>query len=147
MFGDYIHSLSRVYLFMTSCSTPGFHVLHHLPEAVRTNVYWFSDAIQPSRPLLSPLLLPSIFSSIRVFSNKPALRIRWPKYWSFSFSTSPSNEYSGLISFRMDLGESPCCPRDFQESSPAPVQKYQFLGAQPSLWSNSHICTWIPKNP
>ena len=60
------------------------------------------DAIQPSHPLLSILLLPSIFPSIRVFSNESALHIRWPKYWSFSFSISPSNEYSGLVSFRMD---------------------------------------------
>ena len=61
------------------------------------------DSIQPSHPLLPPLLPPSIFHSIRVFSNESVLRIRWPKYWSFSFSISPSSEYSGLISFRMDL--------------------------------------------
>ena len=68
------------------------------------------------------LLLPSILPSIRVFSNESVLRIRQPKYWSFSFSTSPSNEYSGLISFRMDW-RSPCCPRDSQESSPTPQFK------------------------
>ena len=61
-----------------------------------------TDAIQPSHPLLPLLLLPSIFLSIRVFSSESALRIRWPKYWSFSISISPSNEYSGLISFRID---------------------------------------------
>ena len=85
------------------CSTPGFPVLHHLPELAQTHAYWVSDAIQPSH-LLSPLLLllPSIYPSIRVFSNESALHIRWPKYWSFSFSISPSNEYSGLISFRID---------------------------------------------
>ena len=83
------------------CSTPDFRVLHHLPEFAQTHVHWVGDAIQPSRLLSSPLLLlPSIFSSIRVFSNELALHIRWPKYWSFSIS--PSNEYSGLISFRMD---------------------------------------------
>ena len=59
-------------------------------------------SIQPSSPLLSLLFLPSIFPSIRVFSNESAVRIRWPKYWSFSFSISPSNEYSGFISSRMD---------------------------------------------
>ena len=70
------------------------------------------------------LLLPSIFPSIRVFSNESALPIRWPKYWSFSFSISPSNEHSGLISFRMDwLAGSPCNPRDSQESSPRPQFK------------------------
>ena len=69
------------------------------------------------RPLL---LLPSIFPRISVFSSESTLHIRWPKYWSFIFSTSPSNEYSGLISFRMGLVGSPCSPRDPQESSPAP---------------------------
>ena len=61
-----------------------------------------SDAIQPSHPLSSPFLLPSIFLSIRIFSNESVLHIRWPKCWSFSFSISPSNDYSGLISFRID---------------------------------------------
>ena len=64
------------------------------------------------------LLLASIFPSIRVLSNESVLCIRWPKYWSFSFSISPSDEYSGLISFRMDLVWSPCSPRDSQQSSP-----------------------------
>ena len=84
------------------CSTPGLPVHHQLPELTQTHVLWVGDAIQPSHPLLSLLLPSSIFPSIRVFSNESALRIRWPKYWSFSFSISPSNEYSGLISFRMD---------------------------------------------
>ena len=66
------------------------------------------------------LLLPSVFPSIRVFSNKPAFLIRWPKYWSFSFSISLSNEYSGLISFRKWLVWSPCSPKDSQDSSPVP---------------------------
>ena len=72
-----------------------------LPEPTQTHVHWVGDAIQPSHPL-SPLLLPSIFPSIRVFSNESVLCIRWPKYWNFSFNIRPSNEYSGLISFRMD---------------------------------------------
>ena len=84
------------------CSTPDFLVLYHVPGLTQTHVHWVSDAIQPSLSLSS--LSPPIFnfSSIRVFSNESALRIRWPKYWSFSFSISPSNEYSGLISCRMD---------------------------------------------
>ena len=82
-------------------SVPGFPVHHQFLELAQTHVHRVGDAIQPSHPLLS-LLLPSIFPSIRVFSNESALHIRWPKYWSFSFSISPSNEYSGLISFRMD---------------------------------------------
>ena len=80
-------------------STPGFPVFHCLLEYGQTHFHWVSDAIQPSHPLLS-LLLPSIFPSIRVLSNESVLHIRWPKYCSFSIS--PSNEYSGLISFRID---------------------------------------------
>ena len=83
-------------------STPGLPVHHQLLEFTQTHVHQVGDAIQPSHPLSSPLLLPSILPSIRVFSNESTLGIRWPKYWSFSFSISPSNEHSGLISFRMD---------------------------------------------
>ena len=85
-----------------NCSTPGLPVYHQLPESTKTHVH---ELVMPSshlilcRPLL---LLPSIFPSIRVFSNESALRIRWPKYWNFSFNISPSNEQPGLISFRMD---------------------------------------------
>ena len=86
----------------TDCSTPGLPVHHQLLELTQTHVHWVGDAIQPPHPLSSPSPPPSIFHSIRVFSNESALCIRWPKYWSFRFSISPSNEYSGLISFRMD---------------------------------------------
>ena len=83
------------------CSMPGLPVHHQLLESTPTHVHWVSDAILPFHSLLSPLL-PSIFPSIRVFSSESALCIRWPKYWSFSFSISPSDEHPGLISFRMD---------------------------------------------
>ena len=83
-------------------STPGLPVHHQLPELAQTHLHRVGDAIQPSHPLLPLLLLPSIYPSIRIFSNEPVLHIRWPKYWSFSFNISPSNEYSGLISFRID---------------------------------------------
>ena len=86
----------------TDYSTPGLPVHHQLPEFTQTHVHQVGDAIQPSHPLSSPSPLPSIFPSIRVFSNESALHIRWPKDWSFSFSISPSNEHSGLIFFRMD---------------------------------------------
>ena len=78
------------------------------------------ELVMPSNHLILCrllLLLPSIFPSIRVFSNESAFYIRWPKYWSFSFNISPSNEHPGLISFRMDWVGSPCSPRDSQESS------------------------------
>ena len=87
------------------CSTPGLPVHHQLPGFTQTHVHWVSDGIQPFHPLLSLLLPPSTFPSIRVFSNESVLHIRGPKYWNFSFSFSPSNEYSGLISFRMDWFE------------------------------------------
>ena len=77
-------------------------VHHQLPEFTQTHVHWVSDAIQPSILCHPFLLLPSGFSSIRDFSNESVLRIRWTDFWTFSFSISPSNEYSGLISFRMD---------------------------------------------
>ena len=85
------------------CSTPGFPVHHQLLEFTQTHSI---ESVMPSSHLIlcrSLLLPPSIFPSIRVFSNESALRIKWPKYWSFSFNISPSNEYSGLISFRIDL--------------------------------------------
>ena len=84
------------------CSTAGFPVLHCLPEFAQSRVHW---VVMPYNHLIfchPLLLLPSIFPSIRIFSNESALRIRWPKYWSFSFSINPSNEYSGFISFRID---------------------------------------------
>ena len=84
------------------CSMPGLPVHQQLSEFTQTYVHWVGDAIQPSYPLSSPLLLPSIFPSIRGFSNESVLCIRWREYWSFSFSISPSNEYSGLISFSVD---------------------------------------------
>ena len=82
-------------------STPGLPVHHQLPEFTQTYVHLVGDTIQPSHPLSSPSPAPTP-SSNRVFSNEPTLHVRWPKYWSFSFSISPSNEHPGLISFRMD---------------------------------------------
>ena len=84
------------------CSTPGFPVHHQLLELTQTHVHRVGNTIQPSHPLSSPFLPPSVFPRIRVFSSESVLLIRWPKYWSFSFSISPSNEHSRLISFRMD---------------------------------------------
>ena len=87
---------------LMDCRTPGFPVHHQLLELDQTYVHRVSDAIQPSHPLLSPFPPPSIFPSIRVYSNESALHIRWQNYWSFSFNISPSNEHPGVISFRMD---------------------------------------------
>ena len=99
-----IQSFSSVRLFVTLwTSTPSFPVHHQLLDLAQIHVHRVKDGIQPSsHPLLSPLLLPSILPSIRVFSNESVLCIKWTKCWSFSFSISPSNEHSGLISFRLD---------------------------------------------
>ena len=107
------------------------------------------ESVMPSNHLIlchPLLLLPSIFPSIRVFSNESALCIRWPKYWDFSFNISPSNEHPGLISFRMDWLDLLTSPRDSQESSPTPQDKninssaFNFLYS-PTLTSihDSHI--------
>ena len=107
-------------------STPGLPVHHQLPESI--------ESVMPSSHLIfcCPLLLPSIFPSILVFSNESALCSGWPKYWSFSFSISPSNEHPGLISSRMDSRElqSKGLSRVFSSTT---VQKHQFFGAQLSL--------------
>ena len=105
-----------------NCSTPGFPIHHHLPELAPSHVHRVHDAIQPSHPLWPPS--PSAFLRIRIFFSKLALHIRWPKYWSFSFSISPSIEYSGLISFRMDWFD---LLADSQESSPTPQFKSTIL--------------------
>ena len=83
------------------CSTPGLSVPHYLLELIQTHVYWVSDAIQSAYPLSTPSPLALNLSSIKVFSNESVLCIRWAKYWSFSFSITPSNEYLELIFFRI----------------------------------------------
>ena len=114
------------------------------PGAAQTHVHWVSGAIQPSHPLWPLLLLPSVFPSIRVFSNESALCIKWSKYWSFRIS--PSNEYSGLISFRNDWFDL-LAVQGTLKSLLQYHQKQQFFDAQPSLWSNPQIHTWLLEKP
>ena len=92
------------------------------------------------------LLLPSIFPTIRIFTSESALRIRWPKYWSFSFSISPSNEYLGLISLGLTGLISLLSKGLSRVYSNTTIWKHQFFGTQPSLWSSSQIHTWYWKN-
>ena len=134
------HGLQYARLLCPSPSSRAYSNLCPLNQWCHPTI---SSSIASSHPLL---LLPSIFPSIKVFSNQLALRIKWPNYWSFSFSISPSNEYSGLISFRIDffdLLQSKGRSRVFSNTT---VQKHQFFGTQPSLQSNSHICNNYWKN-
>ena len=108
------------------------------------------ESVMPSSCLIlchPLLLLPSIFPSIRVFSNESTLRMRWPKYWSFSLSIGPSNEHPGLISFRMDWLDSLQSKGLSRVFSNTTVQKHQFFSAQLSSQSNSHIHTWPLEKP
>ena len=101
---------------------------------------WWHPTISSSVFCHPLLLLLSIFPSIRVSSNESSLCIRWPKYWSFSFSISPSSEYSGLISFRIDCFDLLEVQGTFRNLLQRHSWNHQFFSAQPSLWSNSHIC-------
>ena len=85
-----------------NCRMPGLPVWHQPPKSTQTHVHWVGDVIQPFILCHPLLLLPSIFPSIRVFSNESAFHNKWPKYWSFSCNISPSNKHPGLIAFRMD---------------------------------------------
>ena len=116
-----------------NCSTPGLPVHHQLPESTQTHVHWVSDAIQPSHPLSSPSPPAPVFPSIRVFSSESALHIRWPKYWSFSFSISPSNEHPELISFRMDWLDLLAVQRTLKSLLQYHSQKHQFFCIRLSL--------------
>ena len=154
-FGNFIKSYTQSYHQFSSvsqscltfcnpmdCSTPDFPVHHPLPEFTQTHVH---QSVMPSshlilyRPLL---LLPPLAPSIRVFSNESVVHTSWPKYWSFSLNISPSNEYSGLISFRSDwfdlLAVQGTLSRAFYNTT---VQKHQLFSTQLFLWSNSHIHT------
>ena len=129
------------------CSIPGSSVLQH-PKLLSLLKFMSIESVMPSTPLIlcyPLLLLPSIFPSIRAFSNELALHIRWLKYWSFSISISPSNEYSELTSFRMDWLD--LLSVQGTESSPTWVQQHQFFGAQLFLWSNFHIHTRVLEKP
>ena len=122
-------------------STTGLPVHHHLQEFTQAHVHRVGDAIQPSHPLLSPSPPTPNPSQHQVFSSESTLPMRWLKYWSFSFSISPSNEHPGLISFRMDCWVSLQSRGLLRVFSNTTVQKHQFFVAQLSSQSNSHIHT------
>ena len=143
-----IHLLSRVPLFANPW-TAARQASLSITNSQSSPKSMYIESVMPSNHLIlccPLLLLPSIFPSIRVFSNESTLRIRWPKYWSFSFSISPSNEHSGMVSFRMDWIslQSKGLPSVFSNTT---VQKHQFFGAQLSSQSNSHIHIWPLEKP
>ena len=144
-----VRSLSHVWLFTTpwtaahqaSLSITNFQCVFKLTSI---------EPVMPSNhPILCHplLLLPSIFPSIRVFSKESVFHIRWPKYWSFSFSIRPSNEYSGLISFRIGWFDLLAVQGRSRVLSNTTVQKPLFFGAHLSLKSNSHIHIWLLEKP
>ena len=141
----YVELFSCVWLCNPmDCSTPGFPVHHYLPEIAQTHVHQVGDAISSA---IAPFCLLS-FPASESFSNESAVCTWWPKYWSFDFSISLSNEYSGLISFRIDWFDFLAVQgTDSRVFSNATVQKHQFFDAQASLWSNCHIPTWLVENP
>ena len=144
-----VQSLSRVRLFVTPwiAACQAFLSITNSRSSLKLMSI---ESVMPSSHLIlchPLLLLLSISPSIRAFSNESVLHIRWPKYWSFSFSISPSNEYSGLISFRIDwldlLAVQGTLKRLLQHHS----SKASILGAPLFLWSNSHIHTWLLEKP
>ena len=144
-----VHSLSRVRLFAAPWITAGqasLSINNSRSSLKLTSI----KSVMPSshlilcRPLL---LLPPIPPSIRVFYNESALCMRWPKYWSFSFSISPSNEHTGLMSFRMDWMDLLAVQGLSSVFSNTTVQKHQFFGAHLPSQSNSHIHTWPLEKP
>ena len=143
-----VRSISRVWLFVTPWTVA--------PQASLSVINSWSllklmsiESVMPSNHLIlyGPLLLPSIFPSIRVFFSESVLHVRWLKYWSFTFSISSSNDYSGLFSFRMDGWISLQSEEHSSVFSNTTVQKHQFFGALLSLQSNSHIYMWLPEKP
>ena len=144
-----VQSLSHVWLFVTPWTAAHQASLsitnsRSLPKVMSIELVKLSNHLNFCHPLF---LLPSIFPSIRVFSNESVLCTRWPKYWSFSFTISPSNEYSGLVSFMIDYWislQSKGLSRVFSNTT---VQKHIFFSAQLSLWSISHIHTWLLEKP
>ena len=139
-----VQSLSHVRLFATPwiAACQASLVQHQLPEFTQTHVHRVSDAIQPSHPLSSPSPPAPSPSQHHSLFHESTLHIRWPKYWSFSFSIIPSKEIPGLVSFRIDWLDLLAVQGTLRVFSNTTVQKHQFFSAQLSSQSNSHIHTW-----
>ena len=144
-----VWSLSRIQLFATQW-TAARQASLSITNSRSLLKLMSIESVIPSNHLIlchALLLLPSIFPSIKVFSNESALCIRWPKYWSFSFTINPSNEYSGLISFRMDWMDILAVQGTLKNLLQHHHSKPSILWWKPSLQSNSHIHTWLLEKP
>ena len=130
-----------------TASTPGLPVHHQLLEFTQTHVHWVGHAIQPSHALSSPSPPAPNPSQHQSLSNESTLPMRWPKYWNFSFSISPSKEIPGLISFRMDCLDLLAVLGTLKSLLQHHSSKHQFFSTQPSSQSNSHIHTWLLEKP
>ena len=131
---------------LINCSMPVFSVHHKLLELAQTHVHWVGDAIQPSHPLSSPSPLPSIFRSVMVFAQWVSSSHQVAKVLEFQLQCQFFQWIFRTDFLRNGLVWSPC-PRDSQEFSNTTVQKHQFFSTQLSLWSSSHIHTWLPEKP
>ena len=142
MFKFVVKLLSCIWLCdLMDCSMPGFPSLHYLPEFAQTHVHWVSDAIQQSHPLLPPSPPAFNISQHQGLLNRLTLCIRQSEYWNFIVSISPSNDYSRLISFRIDWFDALIVQGTLKSLSSTTVWKHQFFHAQPTLWPNIH--TWL----
>ena len=145
LFNCSVAKLCPILCHPMNCSTPGFSVLQYLLELAQTHIHWVNDAIQPSHPLLPPPLFPHSFPASGFFPVSRLFTSGGQKHWSFSFSISPSSEYSGLISFRIhwfDLA--------VQGTLKSLLQHHNLnasISTQTSLQSNSHIHTRLLKKP
>ena len=137
-----VQSLSHVQLFETPW-TAARQASLSITSSQSLLTLMSVELVMPSNHVIlyHPLLLTSILPSFRVFSNESVLHIKWPKYWSFNFSISPSNEYSGLVSFRIDWLDLLAVQEVSGVFSKTAVQKHQFFSTQISLWPNSNIHT------
>ena len=144
-----VQLLSCVWLFATTW-TAAFQASLSITNSWSLLKLMFIELVMPSNHLLlccCILPLPSIFLSIGVFSNKPVLHIRWPKYWSFSFSINPPNKYSGLISFRIDWFDLLAVEGSLKSFLQCHSSKASILWCSVFLWSHSHIHTWLLEKP
>ena len=124
------------------CSMPGFPVHHQFPELAQTHVHWVDDAIQPSHPLWSPSPPAFNLSQHQGLFQWGGCLHQWPKYWSFSFSLRPADEYSGLISIRIDRLDLLAVQGTLKSLLQHHIQKHQFFGAQ---LSSQHLCSYLLK--